>query len=503
MAHRVDRLAAGLHAIGIGRGDRICSIMFDCIEIVELLLGCMRLGAVFVPLSPYLKGDFLAYQLEEAAPKLLVADALGLAAAAGSIDKLSELNSIFAVGDIGAFTTSKPIYSIATAYANTGLQPEFAADDGALPAAILYTSGTTGMPKGCVLSQAYFLKVGAVISDHWQMTSNDLLMTSYPLFHGAGLTGSVMAALVAGASYNNVAAFHASTFMADAARVGATIVMGPGAVGQALLSQPRRDTDRANRLRLACWVPLPLTAQIAFTDRFGAAVWVESYGQTECMSVAMSRLDGPRNPNSTGLASPLVEVAIIDDFGDCLPSGVAGEIGVRPRTTGAMFGGYWRKPQATLEAIKNLWHRTGDFGLMDEDGFIHFLDRKKDAIRRRGENICSAQLEAAIMTHPKIRAAAVHALPSDMTEDEIKVCIILEPNEATTPSELFDFFRMTLPYYAVPRYVELMDEFPQTSSMKVRKEILRERGIGASWDFELLGLRIAREDRRGVESTIE
>ena len=174
-----------------------------------------------------------------------------------------------------------------------------------------------------------------------------------------------------------------------------------------------------------------------------------------------------------------------------------GEITLRPRHRHAMFEGYWRKPEATLEAFRGLWYHTGDFGRRDERGFVSFVDRKRDALRRRGENVSSVELESAIITHPNIAEAAVHAVPSALTEDDIKACIVLGDGVELTPEAAFEFFRSTLPYFAIPRYVEVLDELPRNAVARVMKHLLRDRGVTAeTWDFEALGFSVTRSERR-------
>jgi crotonobetaine/carnitine-CoA ligase len=162
-----------------------------------------------------------------------------------------------------------------------------------------------------------------------------------------------------------------------------------------------------------------------------------------------------------------------------------------------MFSGYWRQPQATLDAMRHLWYHTGDYGVRDEQGFVSFVDRKKDSLRRRGENVSSIELEAAIAAHPKIAEAAVHAVPSAVTEDDIKACLVLEPAQLVTPEELFEYLAETIPYYAMPRYVEVLPELPKNAVFRVMKHVLRERGVTpGTWDFEQLGLTVERSRRR-------
>jgi carnitine-CoA ligase len=163
----------------------------------------------------------------------------------------------------------------------------------------------------------------------------------------------------------------------------------------------------------------------------------------------------------------------------------------------AVYQGYWRKPEETLKAWRNLWHHTGDYGRADADGYLTFVDRKKDALRRRGENVSSLELEAAIGTHPKIAEVAVHAVPSPLTEDDIKACLVLAPGEQVTPEELFAFFKERVPYFAVPRYIEVVPQLPRNATMRVMKHLLRDRGVTAeTWDLEALGFTVQRGERR-------
>jgi crotonobetaine/carnitine-CoA ligase len=188
---------------------------------------------------------------------------------------------------------------------------------------------------------------------------------------------------------------------------------------------------------------------------------------------------------------------VVDGDDREVPAGGVGEVVVRPRIPNAIYLGYWGKPEATIDAWRNLWHHTGDYGRMSEDGVLTFVDRKVDALRRRGENVSSMVLERAILAHPGIAEAAVHGVPSEMSEDDIKACLVAEPGRELTPEGLFAFFKETLPYFAIPRYVEVLPELPKTATLRVMKHLLRDRGVTeATWDLEALGLTVARDDRR-------
>ncbi|HJP66529.1 MAG TPA: AMP-binding protein, partial [Actinomycetota bacterium] len=277
----------------------------------------------------------------------------------------------------------------------------------------------------------------------------------------------------------------------------ATVFMGVGMMGLAMLSAPPSDRDRQHRLRVALMFPFTPEQQAQFEARFGAKVMTQLYGQTECGAIAYSRISEPRNLASLGRPAPYFEVKLFDDDDREVPIGEVGEIVVRPNVPNAMYQGYWRKPEDTLATWRNLWHHTGDYGRADAEGFITFVDRKKDALRRRGENVSSIEVERAIVTHPKIAEVAVHAVPSEMSEDDIKACLVLEPGQTVEPDELFGFFKETLPYFAIPRYVEVMPELPKNATLRVMKHLLRERGVSdETWDFDALGLSVEKAERR-------
>jgi crotonobetaine/carnitine-CoA ligase len=285
--------------------------------------------------------------------------------------------------------------------------------------------------------------------------------------------------------------------LARAAETGATIANGVGAMGAALLGTPPSEHDRSHRLRAAVFIPFPAAMHTAFAQRFGVPTSSELFGQTECVPITYSPLSGPRNMASCGRPAADLVVELLDDDDRPVPTGAVGEICVRPREPLAMFSGYWGNPEATVATFRTLWHHTGDYGRAERDGFVVFVDRKKDAVRRRGENVSTMELEAAIALHPAIAEVAAHAVPSDATDDDIKVCIVLTNGETVTPAELFAFFKQHLPYFAIPRYVEIIDELPKNAVARVMKHMLRQRPMtDAIWDLEALGFTVARSERR-------
>jgi carnitine-CoA ligase len=211
----------------------------------------------------------------------------------------------------------------------------------------------------------------------------------------------------------------------------------------------------------------------------------------------MNHCCGEGKRHTAGRPTSNFEVRLVDDDDRVVPTGEVGEIVVRPREQDVMFLGYWNRADATVAASRNLWHHTGDSGRADEDGFITFVDRKKDALRRRGENVSSMEVEAVIMRQPAVERAAVHAVPSELTEDDIKVCLTLRDGATLSPGEIFEFCKANLPYFAVPRYVEVVATLPLNAMGRIMKHVLRKRGLTPdTWDLEALGFVIGRDERR-------
>src|SRR5581483_7402517 len=424
-----DSGAAALAALGVAPGDRVALLSANRIELVELFFACARLGAVQVPLNTFLKGEFLRYQVADCGAETVVVDGPGLAALAPLLDRLPALRRIVTLDGDGDGDGGGGLPVPTVAYAALAGDPAAGAalsvprpDD---LASIVYTSGTTGLPKGCLITQGYYVHIGDAWRGACDLSPDDVVFTAFPLFHLSGQALALMACLTGGLSLFIEPAFSASAFMPRAREVGATVTMGVGAMALAVLATPPSPADRDHRIRYSMWIPLPPALQLRMEERFGAPVNAEGYGQTECAPVTFSRLAGRRRRETAGLPAPWLDVRIVDDDDVEVPRGEIGEIVVRPLEPDSMFSGYWGRPEETLETFRNLWHHTGDYGRMDDEGFVSFVDRKNDALRRRGENVSSMELEQAIATHPKVAEVAVHAVPSAATEDDTKACLVL------------------------------------------------------------------------------
>jgi crotonobetaine/carnitine-CoA ligase len=482
------RLAGGLRALGLNPADRIAVLSENSLAFVQSFFACMRLGLIQVPLNIYLRGEFLRYQLEHSGCVAAIVDGPGLQAIRRLDPPPDGLKHVIVVGNSGddvAFGDLIRSEPFAGSFSR-------ASDI----AAIGYTSGTTGMPKGCVIPHGMFTRVYPQHERAGYVTAQDRIVTPAPMFHIGTLAGMLCPALQTGASVISIRRFSASSFLHTARDSEGTVIYGVGSLCMMLLGQPPSAADEdPGSLRLAMLAPVPPEKQMQFQERFKIPVIAESYGQTECLPISMGDLKRPGPLGSAGKPPEYFEVRIVDGDDDQVPHGEVGEIVVRPRRPNMMFKGYWENNAATIETSRNYWHHTGDLGRQDPDGTLWILDRKKDFIRRRGENVSSLELEAAIDKFPGISQVAVHAVPSDVGEDEIKACIV--PRTTISAAELFAFFRATLPYFAVPRYVELLDELPTGSAGRVSKQALRERGMTEdTWDFEALDMTIDREERR-------
>lgn len=495
-----ERFAAGLHSHGASPGDRVAMVLPNVQAGVVCVFACALLGAIQVSLNTFLRGEFLRYQLGDSRASIVVTDAMGFEQIKRVAAELPELRTVILVDgiesvDLAGLDAIKVVsYRSVLDSGHVASLPEVAPET---IFSILYTSGTTGMPKGCLVSHRYAVSVAGALCDAGRFVRGDRVLTASPLFHSSGQIFAMMSALYAEGSIAFARDFQASTFMALAGELDVTVVFGVGAVGAFILAQPERVTDRTHKVRQGVFNGLPEATQLAIEQRFGIHVVGEMYGHSEFVPIAISPVDGPRRRDSGGIVRADIEVQIVDHNDLPVPIGSVGEIVARPREPGIMFEGYWDNPQATIDTWRNLWHHTGDLGRFDADGFLFFVDRKKEAIRRRGEFVTARELELAIVKHPDVEAVAVHAVDSEITEDEIKAWLVFKPGVAVTPEALFKFFRAELPYFAIPRFVEVVDALPTNHSARVMKHELKARSHGNKiWDFNRMGLTVPRDERR-------
>jgi carnitine-CoA ligase len=481
-----DRIASGLSAAAIGPGDRVATLLFNTPEFPLLWFALAKRRAVLVPLNTGLKGEILRYELADSAPAGLAIDRR-LWEAYAPLRKGLDLRHEWVVGprstsndlpqDAGGFDglrSDRPTEALA---------PPQPSD----PASILYTSGTTGPPKGAVVPHEKCLRTPWEIGQRSRLNPDSVLFTALPLFHCNAQEMTALTALL----YDLTAAFderfHATAYWETAARMGATHVSLLISMINVLFKQPERPTDRQHGVRTALTAGTTREVWPEFERRFGLTV-IELYGMTECGCTTLMNPPGAIRVGSIGTPLGFVEADVVDDDDRTVPPGTRGELVVRPRSPFTMFSGYLGKPEKTVEAWRNLWFHTGDYVTKDADGYYYFVDRKKDVIRRRGENLAPYDVETVLNRHPAIFESVVVGVPSPLGEQDVKAFVQFKPGATATPQELFEFCGEHLPFFMVPKYLEFIDEIPKTANQKSQRFVLRERRGGVEYDREKLGV---------------
>ncbi len=311
------------------------------------------------------------------------------------------------------------------------------------------------------------------------------------MFHVNAKTNTVIPALILDGSIVMHARFHASTFWETTRDHGVTAFNYMGALLMMLHKQPARPDDGDNPVRKAYGAPAPVEIFEDFQNRFGVRL-VEVYGSTECGIVTYNTIHEMRL-GTCGKAAPYYDVELHDELDRPVPPGVPGEIVVRPHEPFIMFTEYYRNPEATAEAFRNLWYHTGDRAVMDEHGYFTYLDRIKDSIRRRGENISSWEVERVINSIEEVQEAAVVGVPSELTEEEVLAVVVVKPGAEVAPERILDEVNERMPHFAVPRYVRFTAELPKSPAQRIQKYKLRDDGLTHdTWDREDHGYVVSR-----------
>lgn len=489
--------AARLACAGVTRGDRVGLMAGNRHEFLSVVLGCGWLGAVVVPINTASRGMQLRHILANSGCVLLVADAASCPALAAlaSLEGAAEPDSALALRQIwllddGVDTAGLPAPAGATPGEHPGDLPPAADIGPGDMLAILYTSGTSGVSKGVCCPHAQFYWWGKIAARNLEITDADVLYTSLPLFHTNALNACFQA-LVTGASIICDERFSASRYFDRLEATGATVTYLLGAMVPMLLAHEPAAAERRHRARIALAPGVPERFHAAFTERTGISL-LEGYGSTET-NFALGGTLAQQRPGTMGRVAPEFDAIVADAHDAPVPDGEPGELLLRATPPFAVATGYFGMDDKTVEAWRNLWFHTGDRVVRDADGYFRFLDRMKDAIRRRGENISSFEVEQVLLAHPAVAVVAVYAVRSELAEDEVMAALVYKPGQSLTPAALLDFCQPRMPYFAVPRYVRVLDDLPRTENGKVRKFRLREEGItGDTWDRDAAGYRVAR-----------
>ena len=488
-----DRLARGLAGLGIAAGDTVLIMLPNAVEIILVWCALAKLGAIEVPVNTHLRGAVLAHVINDSAATTLVVDPRFCERLQAVGDQLTGLERLVLVAGDAAAEAPLPVPP--AAWETVAFETLFTDEDMPLPEgprycdlmAVMYTSGTTGPSKGVMITHTHAFEYALSVIELLEMTGEDVYYAPLPLFHIAGQWAGVYACCIMGATVVVPENFSLSGFWDEVKRHGATCTFLLGAMANFLYRQPPRRDDADNPLERALLVPL-LPETEAFKRRFGCRVST-TWGSTEVNVPMRSGFALADNRTCGRLAEDRYEVRIVDGDDNELPPGVAGEAVVRAREPWILMAGYWGDPAATAKAWRNLWLHSGDMLMRDEAGNFYFVDRTKDAIRRRGENISSLEVEREINAHAAVLESAVIPVASEHSEQEVMAVVVPRRGARLDPAELIAFLAPRMAYFMVPRYVDVVAELPKTQTGKIQKFALRERGVTATtWDREAAGI---------------
>jgi carnitine-CoA ligase len=480
----VDRTAAMLHARGIGAGQRVGVMSLNHPSTVFVLFALARLGAVMVPVNPEFRAEEARYVLSHAEVSGVICSPAALQTVRDALAPtqlrpwlmLNEAQDGATAPHGEAATPELFDTALQRAHADAPLAPE-ASEQADAPCVFIYTSGTTGFPKGVMHSQRNVVLAGEGFVQRMYLQPDERLMCILPMFHINALFYSLTGALCAGAALILISRFSASRFWVDVARYRATEVNTMAAVSSILMRRSRDEFVPGHALRKIYGAPFTAEIYRVFNEEFGVPSLIEGYGMSEIPGALNNPFLGPHKVGSMGQPSRhpnpalrLAELRVVDDEGTELPDGQTGELVVK---TPMVMRGYYRDPQQTDAAFRDGWFLTGDLAWRDSDGYFWFVARKKDIIRRRGENISGAELDRIIEMHPDVVQAAAIPVPNELGDDEILVAATLKPGATLTEKGVADWVRERLAAAKVPRYVVFVDALPQTPTHRVAKFKMR------------------------------
>jgi crotonobetaine/carnitine-CoA ligase len=484
---RARRVGGGLAGLGVGPDAPVALMVDNSFDAVHTWLGLALVGGVQVPVNTAYKGGFLSHVLRDSGVEVLVVEAHYVERVLAVADEVPALHTLVVLGDPRPETSRFTVVPWAELEASAPADPVRRGPGDLM--AIMYTSGTTGRAKGVLVPHAHAYTYAS--REHLDRPrAGDRSLVTLPIFHLAGQWYGVYQALVHTIPCVLEPGFSVSTFWSAVREHGITYTTMLGAIAELLAQRPCAPDDADNPLELAVMAPLASDVA-AFRRRFGTEV-AAVYGMSEIGVV----LDGPPDTivgGECGFPRKGYTLRLVDDAREDVATGQVGELLVRPEEPHTVMAGYHGLPEVTARTIRDGWVHTGDAFRRDAEGRFFFADRMKDALRRRGENISSFEVERVINEFPAVYESAVVAAPSELTEDEIKAVVVPRPGERVDPAELTRFLVDRLPYFMVPRYVELAGELPRTPTQKVVKHVLRDAGVGEGvWDREAAGIVLRR-----------
>jgi acyl-CoA synthetase (AMP-forming)/AMP-acid ligase II len=481
-----NAIAHNLRKLGIRKGDHVLLFLFNGPEFLKAWFAIAKVGAVTVPLNTALRRLDLTYVIRDSDAKAVILDE-SLAQNYLEVSKEAGLPVEILVGPGPGAPEGMISFPSLESGPAENLDTDIRHSD---PACILYTSGTTGKPKGAVLPHFAYVNSGRAIAGAIGLRAGDRLFTTLPLFHVGAQLVIALPSIIADVEFALVRRFSASKFWEQIRRYDCNVVHYLGSLTQILYQQPDGPGDRDHRPIRMVGGGVPKDLWEKFEKRFGVA-FLEGYGLTEGACITTWSPRGRVKVGSIGLPVAHQRVEVVNEDDEIVPPGVRGEMVIRPELPFSMTSGYYKNPAATVAAFRNLWFHTGDVAYKDEEGYLYFVGRKSQFIRRRGENISAEEIEEVIGQHPNVEEAAAVGVPSEVGEDDIKVCIVFR-NEATSPEEILRWCEERIAYFKVPRYIERVEKLPKTETNRIQRHKLKETGVVNAWDREKAGYKVRK-----------
>lgn len=485
-----NRLANGLAAQGVRQGDHVAVMMDNGVEILFAIFALGKLGAVAVPINTAAKGRLLEYFLSQSKSSALILDAQYTGRFMEVRPAVPAVRLAVVLGGEPGQIEGGVSFGALCEQADTPPPAQVQFKDLAL---LMYTSGTTGPSKACMYTHAHALKWASTFARELRYRADDTMYVCLPLFHGNAMHTAAYGMMMVGGTVAIARKFSASGFWKDINRHGATLTNLLGSMGDILWKQPVTPEEQNNTLRQWLMAPTPKYAREAI-ERYKLKI-TNVFGLTD---FAVTHYFGPDAPlaklGAAGVLHDDFECRIADEDDFELPRGEVGEILLRSKAAWHGASGYYDMPEATAKANRNQWFHTGDFGYVDADGYLYFTDRKKDSIRRRGENVSAFEVEQILMEHPDVKEVCVYAVRTE-GDEEVGATLIL--NDGVTPDEsgLIAFCQTRMAYYMVPRFLQFVHSFPRNASEKVEKHVVRnqaEADLSRLWDRVAAGVTVVR-----------
>lgn len=491
------RLAQGLSRVGVATGDTVLCMSQNRVEQVFLWCALAKCGALLVPVNTHYRGNILSYLINDSLAETIAIEAEFLQQLIDVWDQLLHLKRVILIG--GKRESPGPAWEEIVSRYETHPYSDILDDavfEGDTPGyrdfmGVFYTSGTTGRSKGVTMTHAHAFEYARGVTEMLDLREDDVYCSPLPLFHIAGLLATVYAAGIVGASTAIVGPFSVERFWQDAKKYRVTTTFLLGAMANFIYKQPTTPHDADNSLERVLMVPLIPEVE-TFKDRFDCVVST-TWGGTEMNCPTQSGFELADNKTCGRVLEHRYEVKIVDEFDHEVPNGIPGEALVRTKVPWIATNGYWQHPEWTAALLKNQWIHTGDMLSKDETGNLYFVDRTKDAIRRRGENISSMEVENEVNAHDQVVECAVVPVASTDTEQEVLAVVVSKPEEQIDSESLIRFLEPRLPYFMIPRYVRFVDALPKTPTGKIQKYMVRELGLTeGTWDREAAGVKLKR-----------